>query len=507
MKKLLALLLLFATLFSLTACPAAGPAGPSGEDEEGEIQYLDTVGDKDFEGEEVVFSTIGWAAYEIYYEDEKPDVVDEELYKRNARLQDRFNVVITPLYKEADGAPEHVASVRNSVMNGDDAFDVSMVQIWLAGALVSDGWFYNLREWVPYVKDSLNGGADWWSPGINTAYTICGRQYIGVSDLNLSAVRATWCCVFNKQTVEDENIASKLGYESMYDYVRAGKWTLENFYMIVKDRYTDNKLSGSGVDIRDGSDTFGFVTNTMHYFELQGAAAGVSLVQNDGETTPELTPFTAFSKVAEDIYNIVSSAGYFTPTGTGKTAIDLFSEGTALFSMQAFGDLNKDVIHDSDVDYGVLPMPKANENQKQYWSGADDSMTTVQIPTTWYDTERMERVGAILEAMSAESHRVVIPAYYELVLKHKDTRDEESVEMIDLIYRGRRFNLSQIHSQGNVQLYASSPSGSGSGDGLYYVMRVFGKDPSVIATWWEASRDLLEIRLGEIIDDYNSIDA
>ena len=453
-----------------------------------------------------MFSTISWSAYEIYYEDEKPDVVDEELYKRNARLQDRFNVVITPLYVQGHGAPEHVAGVRNSVMNGDDSFDISMVQIWLAGALVSDGWFYDLREWVPYVKDSLNSGADWWSPGINNAYTICGRQYIAVSDLNLTAVRATWCCVFNKQTVVDENITAKLGCDSMYDYVRAGKWTLENFYMLIKDRYEDNKASGSGVDVRDNGDTYGFVTNTPHYFELQATAAGVTLIRNDGELTPELTPFTSFEPIAEDIYNIVSSAGYFTPTGTGKTALDLFSEGTALFSMQSFGDLSMDVIHDSDVDFGVLPMPKADENQKQYWSGADDSMTSIQIPTTWYDMARMDRVGTILEAMSAESHRVVIPAYYELVLKHKDTRDEESIEMIELIYRGRRFDLAQIHSEGNVQLYATGPNG-GTGDGLFYIMRVLGKSPTETASWWESSRDLLEIRLDEIINDYNSINA
>ena len=65
MKKLLALLLLSATLLSLIACPAADPTGPIGGDENEEIQYLDTVGDKDFGGEEVVFSTIGWSAYEI----------------------------------------------------------------------------------------------------------------------------------------------------------------------------------------------------------------------------------------------------------------------------------------------------------------------------------------------------------------------------------------------------------------------------------------------------------
>ena len=505
MKRLLALLLLSATLFSLVACPAAGPTGPGSSGDEGEIAYLDNIGDKNFEGEEVVFSTMDWTAYEIYYEDDKPDVCDEELYKRNARLQDRFNVVITPLYKAGHSAVLHTEDVRTAVMNGDDSFDVSMIQIWMAGPMVTGGWFYDLREWIPYVKDSLNSGADWWSPGINTSYTIYGHQYIAVSDLNLTALQGTWCCVFNKQMVEDENIATNLGYESMYDYVKAGKWTLENFYMIVKDRYEDNKTSGGGVDERDEGDTYGFVTNTPHYFELQAVAAGIELIKNDGEMTPELTPFTAFSTVAEDIYDIVSSAGYYTPTPIGKSAVHLFSEGTALFAMHAFNSLESDIIHDSDVDFGVLPLPKANEGQKHYYSGSDDSMTSIQIPTTWYDATRMERVGAVLEALSAESHRVVIPAYYELVLKHKNTRDEASIEMIEIIYEGRRFNLAQIHSKDKEQLYAGEPSGKYYG--LFYVMREFGKNPTAVSTWWESSQELLETRLNELIDTYNSINS
>ena len=503
MKKLLAFLLLAAMLLSLVACPSAGPAGPGTGPEDGDIEYLDSIGDKNFGGEEVVFSTMGHYAYEIYYEDEEPDVCDEEMYKRNARLQDRFNVVITPQYKEGQGADDHTASVRNSVMNGDDSFDVSMVQIWQTGPLILGGWFYDLREWVPYVKDSINNGVDWWSPGINTAYTIYGHQYVGVSDLNLSAIKTTWCYVFNKQMVEDEGIATALGYDSMYEYVKAGKWTLENVYTLVKDRYEDNTTSSSGVDTRDDSDTYGILAGGMWWFEIQTSAAGINLITNDGELTPELTPFTTFTKVAEDIYNLASCSGYYTPTGKG--ALELFSEGHALLCMTTFSGLESDTIHDSDVEFGVLPMPKANENQKKYHAGSQDAMTSIEVPTTWYDETRMERVGAIIEALSAESHRVVLPAYYDLVLKHKNTRDEASIEMIEFIYEGRLYDLSQIHSQGQDQLYANGPSGSGTG--LFYVMREFGKNPNVVASWWESAQDLLEIRLGEIVDAYGSVNG
>lgn len=501
MKRLLALLLLSATLFSLVACPAAGPTGPGSSGDEGEIAYLDNIGDKNFEGEEVVFSTMDWTAYEIYYEDDKPDVCDEELYKRNARLQDRFNVVITPLYKAGHSAVLHTEDVRTAVMNGDDSFDVSMIQIWMAGPMVTGGWFYDLREWIPYVKDSLNSGADWWSPGINTSYTIYGHQYIAVSDLNLTALQGTWCCVFNKQMVEDENIATGLGYETLYDLVKDGKWTLEKVYTIIKDRYEDNTASGTGVDLRDDTDTYGMVVSGSWWLEIQCSAAGINLVTNDGELTPEITPFTSFTKVAEDIYNLSSCSGFYQPQS--KSPVDMFAENSALFVMTTFGALESDVIHDSDVEFGVLPMPKANENQKKYHAGSQDAMTSIEIPTTWYDETRMDRVGAIVEAMSAESHRVVLPAYYDLILKHKNTRDEASIEMIEFIYEGRLYDLSQIHSQGKEGLYANGPSGTGTG--LFYIMRELGKAPTTVSSWWDSAQELLQSRLDEIVEAYGSV--
>ena len=43
-------------------------------------------------------------------------------------------------------------------------------------------------------------------------------------------------------------------------------------------------------------------------------------------------------------------------------------------------------------------------------------------------------VSAVLEALAAESARLVSPAYYEQALKVKYTRDSDAGDMIDLIY-------------------------------------------------------------------------
>jgi hypothetical protein len=88
-----------------------------------------------------------------------------------------------------------------------------------------------------------------------------------------------------------------------------------------------------------------------------------------------------------------------------------------------------------DVEFGILPFPKLDEAQEEYlslsWNGF------MMIPATADD----QLVGAVAEALAAESHRLTVPAYYDVLLTSKVARDEESTEMIDIIYRGAVYDF------------------------------------------------------------------
>ena len=106
----------------------------------------------------------------------------------------------------------------------------------------------------------------------------------------------------------------------------------------------------------------------------------------------------------------------------------------------------------------------------------------------------------MLEALSAESHRVVLPSYYELILKSKNTRDQESLEMIDIIYEGRLYDFASIHSYNQDELYVAATNG-----GLMYVMRHFINNPTSVANVWESASRALGIRLDEIVKKYENM--
>ncbi len=48
--------------------------------------------------------------------------------------------------------------------------------------------------------------------------------------------------------------------------------------------------------------------------------------------------------------------------------------------------------------------------------------------------------------MAIESYITVTPAYYEIALERKYTRDEESSEMVDIILANRVYDIGMVYS-------------------------------------------------------------
>jgi hypothetical protein len=64
--------------------------------------------------------------------------------------------------------------------------------------------------------------------------------------------------------------------------------------------------------------------------------------------------------------------------------------------------------------------------------------------------DNLERISIILEALAAESRYTLQPAYYDIVLNRKFTRDEESSEMLDIIFTTRIYDIGGVYSFGSV---------------------------------------------------------
>ena len=86
-------------------------------------------------------------------------------------------------------------------------------------------------------------------------------------------------------------------------------------------------------------------------------------------------------------------------------------------------------LREMEDDFYILPLPKLDTTQAHYNSRIHDSCTIFGVPIVVGETEA---ISATLEALASESYKEVTPAYYDVALKVKFTRDSDSGRMIEL---------------------------------------------------------------------------
>ncbi len=104
-----------------------------------------------------------------------------------------------------------------------------------------------------------------------------------------------------------------------------------------------------------------------------------------------------------------------------------FAAGTAMTGVMQIQEIGT-TLRDSEVEYGLVPMPKWEESQQNYY--CKSGITSVVIPANNSD---LDFTGTILESMCYETWKSVIPAYYEVALKHKFLQSEMDVEMVEIV--------------------------------------------------------------------------
>ena len=91
-------------------------------------------------------------------------------------------------------------------------------------------------------------------------------------------------------------------------------------------------------------------------------------------------------------------------------------------------------------EFGILPWPKFSKDD-EYKTVVNGHASLVIMPHT---VEDYNKSGKIIEALCAIGHRDVIPAFYDVSLKTKFSRDYESEAMIDIVKDSIIYDLGYI---------------------------------------------------------------
>jgi hypothetical protein len=182
-------------------------------------------------------------------------------------------------------------------------------------------------------------------------------------------------------------------------------------------------------------------------------ASGGRIARKDENDLPILTlgeekSFDAISKACDLMY--APSAFNVHKELEGKfdaiyqVTEKMFTENRSLFYWILLHDIEQ--FRNMDSEFGILPIPLYSSEQDSYQCTVNQYHGhALCVPSSVQNTER---AGIILEALSAKSMYTVQPAYYDVSLKRKFTRDEQSGEMLDIIFATRVYDIGAIYNFG-----------------------------------------------------------
>ncbi|MBQ1934877.1 MAG: extracellular solute-binding protein, partial [Clostridia bacterium] len=370
MKRILCLMLAVMMLVSIVACGEKTPAtsnetttAPTGNVDDVTTEVVTTedpnklpdyIPTDKYDGHEFIVLMTNLNADQVIVRDfnwtEGGTVLDDALYKRNMSAMEALDITITGIEKYSS-SNSGVADVRKANTAGDSSYDMCIISTYDAGTLALSGDLSDLRDYGVIDLDQ-----QWWDQNINRDITVNGKLFFTTGDISLVATQAMYNMVFNKDLYRE-----KFGNTAdLYNLVKEGKWTFDKMkeYVIQVSEDLD------GNEIMDSNDLYGMVYIHSSVIAALGMSGErMARVDDNGDVVVTLgteraeNAIVKFIELTLDKQHVLNGQ---TATG-GLTAVQMFSEGHCLFRW--IEHLGFPHFRDTELDYGILPLPKTEDSQ------------------------------------------------------------------------------------------------------------------------------------------------
>ena len=421
-------------------------------------------------------ANIHWWNYDISVEEESGDPIDDAVFRRNQKVEELYNINIVNIPNNSVGS-----TASRSIRAGSDDYDIVVIGLRDGQeSLMTDGHLSDLNA-VPNIDLTR----PWWDQKAVEQLSINNKLFATACDLTVRDKDAIIILMFNKQLMRDYELGD------IYSLVSSGKWTLDKMHEMM--RTVSRDITGDGAMGLD--DQYGLLSQYRHS-EYLFNAAGEYISKLNAQKIPEITVYNERAALVSD--KIAEMQGDRNITmhaeqGSGVAAdiwdgfqVPFFAEGRALFYHAGMNRVA--LLRTMEQDFGILPPPKFDENQENYHAAVDAwCMSAVSVPIT----ADKDKAGLILETLAYESRYILLPAYYDVNLKTKFARDEESSAMIDIILNNRLYDLGDIFYWGNAVQFFENLS-QGRGDSL--------------ATYWERDRDRVASAMDRTLERLDNVE-
>ena len=479
-KRIFTLLLSALLLTSTISCAGSGDTTETTADTtvggtvetEAETELTAELPDKTYNGEEVMFLTslhtgFDWyTSYEIYAAEMNGQLINDAVFNRNQQIEERLDIKIAETKLEK---AHNVA--RETLIAGDTQFDVVMPYINDTIGLATEGLLMDLNT-IPY----LDLEKPWWDQRANANMVIADKLFFSTGDIAILDNECTMVMFFNKDMIEQYSL------ENPYELVKENKWTIDTVgemaAVVTHDSNGDGKMTND--------DTWGLsvASNAPVSFYF---GAGERIVDMDEEGK---LAFSIGSSRSIDVFDKVMTLCYnenMLTDHNGKADFNsvspIFNAGQVMFVTFALVDIN--ALREAEFEFGILPYPLYDETQADYNNLISSGLvSSTSVP---FNNDNTELTGVTLEALAYYSTDTLTPAYYDNALKTRYVRDEESGEMLDIIFATRVYDLGYIFNWGGAGQLVTS---------------VYQAESTEYVSKWEAIQQKAQTALDEALETF-----
>lgn len=377
------------------------------------------------------------------------DSLSAALFERNSVVNEKLNI---KLVEEPVAFPAYSAildQVRKLNQTQSIDYDAIFNEVAWQTPLAQEGAYLAVEDYEAYLD--LNN--PWWFNDAMDSLKIGGTTYELFGDFHLMYYESIYGMAFNQEKFENAKV------EFPYDLVREEKWTIAKLKEMLAD-----------IDASSDEENHYGITSMKEFSTCMITSWDFRLIeQDDAELLVPYADDETLVEIYETLFDFYVSNGdgkqnWIDPShnsaifksgafngerdGTAYPSATIFADGRSAFIADAVGAIRS--VRTSEFDYGIVPTPKYNEDQGKYVNYVYSGAASCGIPAS---TPDLERTCTVLQNLSAYSYKHVKDEYYEIVVQLRTVRDNDSIEMLDIVFghsdmSTTRFELDVVYDIG-----------------------------------------------------------
>lgn len=370
------------------------------------------------------------------YEDLSGDIVEQSIYDRNTKVEERLGVKLEfiRINGDSDALSSWNSYVNNSVSINAREFDIVAGYSLAMSTCAVNGYLYNMLD---DQCEYLNFDQPWWSKLLLEQASFGDNLYFASGDISRNALEMMYVCYANTDLLDKYQLSNP------QNLVETKEWTYDKFIEMCQGVYEDDGDNIKNCTTTSG-DTFGYVTSGIHVDPwFYGSGATICERSSDGEII-QSESFTG-ERVANTLDKLCtllqSEYGIYTEKVTHQ---NVFGDGRALFMIDRARVSHK-VLADKygETKFVILPCPKYDKDQEKYITVMGNPFTLYAIAS---DIENPKMASAFIECFASEGYRKVTPAVFEISLKTRYVDDPLSGRMYDIIRENITYDVGRLFS-------------------------------------------------------------